>query len=41
MKKSFIIIAFVHLTVLGLAQSTVAEQSILTLSKKKFDWMIR
>jgi hypothetical protein len=40
MKKSFIIITFIHLSILGLAQSTVTEQSILTLSKKKFDWMV-
>jgi hypothetical protein len=40
MKKSFIIITFVHLSILGLAQSIVTEQSILTLSKKKFDWMV-
>jgi hypothetical protein len=40
MKKSFIIFAFVHLTILGLAQSSAIEQSIITFSKKKFDWMV-
>ncbi len=40
MKKGFIIITFVHFSVLGLAQSSAAGQSILTLSKKKFDWIV-
>ncbi len=40
MKRSFILIAFIHLTVLGLAQSSTTEQSILAFSKKKFDWMV-
>jgi hypothetical protein len=40
MKKSFILITLVHLSILGLAQSSAIEQSILALSKKKFDWMV-
>jgi hypothetical protein len=39
MKRNLLLV-FIHLSVLAFGQSSVAEQSILVFSKKKYEWMV-